>query len=184
MLPDYGRYYGSALTQIVDHCVAPIAIARLDVGVQGYYLLNNKVPLYIKFSRNRRSPWSFTFQRDHQIQYQKIVDGYGDCILALVCGKDGIAALNFAQMREVLDGQFEEQEGISVRRKLNRMYSIGGTNGKLSKKVARDSLVQHVLGLLGQLIVYPNSEDQDGECDESAHPSDDMEGESVSSPED
>jgi len=159
MLPDYSRYYGSVLTHIVDHCLSPITVARLNPGTQGYYVLGGKVPLHIKFSRSRKGPWAFTFHRDHQIQYQKIADEYGDCILALVCGKDGIAALNFAQVREVLDDHFEEQEGISVRRKLNHMYSVGGTNGRLSNKVARDSLMQHVSRLLGQKVLFASDED-------------------------
>jgi hypothetical protein len=163
MLPDYGRYYGSALTHIVDHCLTPVTISRLEIGVQGYYLLNGKVPLYIKFCRNRKGPWGFTFQRDHQIQYQRVVDEYGDCVLALVCGMDGIVALGFAQVREVLDNQFEDQEGISVRRKLNRMYSVGGTNGKLPGKVARDSLMQHVSRLLGQEVASSSDAEGDGE---------------------
>lgn len=167
MLPDYGRYYGSALTHIVDHCLTPVTISRLDVGVQGYYLLNGKIPLYIKFCRNRKGPWGFTFQRDHQLQYQRIVDEYGDCILALVCGKDGIVALGFTQVREVLNDQFEEQEGISVRRKLKHMYSVGGTNGKLSGKVARDSLMQHVSRLLGQKVATLSDSEDDGEEAES-----------------
>jgi hypothetical protein len=158
MLPDYGRYYGCALVQVVENFSIPITISRLDA--QGYYLLNDKAPLYVKFSRNRRGPWGFTFRRDHQIQYQKVAEEYGDCILTLVCGSDGIVALSFAQVREVLDDQFEEQEAISIRRKLNRMYSVGGTDGKLSNKVARDSLVQHVSRILGQEIVPPNALEQ------------------------
>jgi hypothetical protein len=160
MLPDYGRYYGSAFTHIIDHFPAPVTIARLNVEVQGYYLLNGKVPLYIKFSRSRRGPWTFTFHSEHQLQYQKITDEFGDCVLALICGKDGIAALDRAQVREVLDDQFEEQEAIIVRRKLNQMYSIGGTNGKLPSKVARDSLTQHVARLSGQQATAPTKASQ------------------------
>lgn len=151
MLPDYGGYYGSALVQIIDHYLAPVTVERIGDAPQGFYLLNGRAPLYLKFSRNRKSPWGFTFHREHQEQYQLMIDRYGDCILGLVCGKDGIAALNYAQMREVLDDDFDEQEGITVRRRLNQMYSVGGANGKLSRKVARDSLLEQVFRLLGGL---------------------------------
>jgi hypothetical protein len=167
MLPDYGRYYGSALTHIVDHCLTPLTVSRLNLGVQGYYLLNGRLPLYLKFSRNRKGPWTFTFHRDHQVQYQKVVSEYGDCVLALICGRDGIVALSFAQVREVLDDQFEGQEGISVRRKLKHMYSIGGTNGKLAGKVARDSLLQHVSRLLGQEVAPSHLMEEDHESHNS-----------------
>ncbi|UPJ97396.1 hypothetical protein [Bradyrhizobium sp. 172] len=148
MLPDYGRYYGSVLTHIVDHYGKAVSIEKLAVGVQGFYLLNGKSPLYIKFSRSRKGPWSFNFRRDHQTEYQHLVKNYGDCITALVCGKDGIVALNDVQMRQILDQDFEEQESVSVRRKLNHMYSVKGSNGELSQKVSRDSLMSH----LGALV--------------------------------
>jgi hypothetical protein len=150
MLPDYGRYYGSALTHIVDQYGKAVSIEKLSVGVQGFYLLNGKSPLYIKFSRSRKGPWSFNFRRDHQTRYRQLVETYGDCITALVCGKDGIVALNDVQMRQILDDHLDEQESVSVRRKLNHMYSVNGSNGELSQKISRDSLMSHLATLLGE----------------------------------
>lgn len=163
MLPDYGRYYGSALTHIVDQYGKAVSIEKLSVGVQGFYLLNGKSPLYIKFSRSRKGPWAFNFQRDHQTEYRKLVTIYGDCITALVCGKDGIVALNDGQMRQLLDQDFEQQEGVSVRRKLNQMYSVKGSNGELSQKVSRDSLMSHLSGLAVELATDAPGEAVRGE---------------------
>jgi hypothetical protein len=156
MLPDYARYNGSALVQIIDHCLVPISIEKLSDAPQGFYLLAGKAPLYLKFSRRRKGPWGFTVHREHQIHYQRLVDRYGDCILALVCGKDGIAALNYAQVREVLDDNFEDQEGVTVRRRLNHMYSVVGTNGRLSSKIARDALINQISLMLGKEVVAPS----------------------------
>ena len=141
MLPDYGRYYGNVFTQIVDGLGRPVSIQKLDLGVQGFYLVDTKVPIFIKFCRNRKSPWAFNFQRDHQLAYKSVIESYGKCITVLVCGADGIAALSHEQLREVLDDDFGEQEALAVRRKLNQMYSINGTDGELARKVARDSLL-------------------------------------------
>jgi hypothetical protein len=149
MLPDYGRYYGCALTHIIDQHGKAIAIEKLPTGVHGFYLLNGKAPLYIKFSRSRKGPWSFNFHRDHQIQYRQLVEAYGDCITALVCGKDGIVALSDAQIRQILDDDLDEQENVSVRRKLNHMYSVNGSNGELSQKISKDSLMSILDLLLG-----------------------------------
>jgi len=68
---------------------------------------------------------------------------------ALVSGNDGIVALTDSQIRQILDDSFEEQESISVRRKLNHMYSVKGSNRELSRKVSRDSLMSTLAGLLG-----------------------------------
>jgi hypothetical protein len=163
MLPDYGRYYGSVLTHIVDQSGKAISIEKLPVGVQGFYLLNSKSPIYIKFSRSRRGPWAFNFRSDHQAEYQQLVKTYGDCITALVCGKDGIVALNDAQMRQILDQDFDEQESVSVRRKLNHMYSVKGSNGELSQKVSRDSLMSHLDALVVEHITAATEERMLGE---------------------
>lgn len=144
MIPDYARYYGSAFTYIIDQCGKAISIEKLAQDVQGFYLLDGKLPIYVKFSRSRRGPWSFNFQRDHQTEYQKLVRTYGECITALVCGADGIVALKDAQLRQILDEVFDEQESVSVRRKLNHMYSVRGSNGELSQKVSRQSLLAHL----------------------------------------
>jgi hypothetical protein len=152
MLPDYARYYGSALVYIVDQYAKALSIERLSVGIQGFYLLNGRAPLYIKFSRGRKGPWSFNFQVDHQIQYRQLVGTYSDCITALVCGKDGIVALNDAQLRQVLGDRCSEQQGVTVRRKLNHMYSVSGSNGELSQKISKDSLISHLAALFGESI--------------------------------
>jgi hypothetical protein len=149
MLPDYGRYYGSAVIQVIEQVGRPISIEKLSVGIQGFYLLDARCPLYVKFSRNRRGPWSFNFQKDHQLQCQLLVERFGSCITALVCGNDGVVALSHTQIRQVLDHSFEDQEGVSVRRKLNKMYSVGGSNGELSHKISRDSLIEQLKAVLG-----------------------------------
>lgn len=149
MLPDYSRYYGSAITHILEQYGKPISIGKLQVGYQGFYLINGKAPIYIKFSRNRKGPWGFNFRRDHQLQYRQLVARYGDCITALVCGNDGIVALTDFHIRQILDDTVEEQESVSVRRKLNHMYSVKGSNGELSQKVSRDSLMSNLANLLG-----------------------------------
>lgn len=142
MLPDYGRYYGSVFTRIFEHHERAISIQKMDATTQGFYLLDERIPLYIKFSRNRKGPWSFNFQRDHQVKFRELVERYGDCIVALVCGTDGIVALNDTRMKQLFDHQIGEQESIVVRRKLNQMYGVSGSDGELSQKLSRDSLLE------------------------------------------
>ena len=139
MIPDYNRYYGCVFTQLVENR-SSITLQKLDVGIQGFYLIAGSIPLYIKYSRRRKGPWSFNFHADHQICCDELCKKFGGCLIAFVCGSDGVLALDNIQMREVLDDKFGEQEAISVRRKLGHMYSVSGKDGKLDRKVARDSL--------------------------------------------
>ncbi len=84
---------------------------------------------------------------------------------AIVSGNDGIVALTDSQIRQILDDSFEEQESISVRRKLNHMYSVKGSNGELSRKVSRDSLMSTLASLLGDeglIAEYGNEKQNEG----------------------
>jgi hypothetical protein len=143
MIADYYRYYGCVFTQLVERRPR-LVIERMSVNIQGVYLIDKSIPLYIKFSRNRRGPWAFTFQAEHQLCCERLAKRFGNSITALVCGTDGIAALDNHELRSVLDGKFDDQEGIVVRRKLRHMYSVTGKNGKLAHKVGRESLVATV----------------------------------------
>ena len=66
-----------------------------------------------------------------ELEYLRIQTAF----LILVCGNDGIACLNFDQIKEVLDNNFEDVEWISVSRRFRKEYTVKGTDGKLSKKI-------------------------------------------------
>jgi len=148
MIRDYQRYCGSALSILIDNWKGPINIRRAFADRNGYYLLNEKLPLAVKFSRSRKGPWSFNYQREHQLLYNELVRVFGNCITAYVCGTDGVVAVEHNQLRQFLDEVFEEQENVSIKRKLKQMYSIRGRDGTLDQKVARDSYIKLVRGLL------------------------------------
>jgi len=80
--------------------------------------------------------------------YNELVRVFGNCVTAFVCGNDGVVAVAHDQIRQFLNEDFEEQESVSIRRKLHHMYSIRGRHGSLDKKVGRDSFVKLVGGLL------------------------------------
>lgn len=58
----------------------------------------------------------------------------------MICGRDGVAGLNMNELRMVLDDDFEEQECISVRRRLKTMYHIKGRDGVLESRISRRSI--------------------------------------------
>ena len=148
MITDYQRYCGSGLAVLIDSWEGPLRCRRVLADRNGYYLIEEKLPLVIKFSRARKGPWTFNYQREHQIFYNELVRAFGNCVTAYICGKDGVVAVEHQQLREYLDEVFEKQESVSVRRKHNHMYSIRGRDGILSKKVSRDSFVNLIKDLL------------------------------------
>lgn len=148
MIRDYQRYCGSALTLLIDSWDGPLQFRRAFQDRNGYYILEERLPLAMKFSRSRKGPWTFNYKREHQVLYNELVSTFGNCVTAFVCGNDGVVAVEHTQLRQFLNEIFEEQESISIRRKLNHMYSIQGRDGSLDKKVGRDSFVKLVGGLL------------------------------------
>lgn len=148
MIRDYQRYFGAALAFLIDNWEGPIKIRKMFNDRNGYYLLEEKLPLAIKYSRSRKGPWSFTYHRDHQLLYDELIKTFGNCVTAYTCGTDGVVAVEHSQLRQVLDEVFEEQENVSIRRKLNHMYSIRGRDGVLDKKISRDSYVKLIKDLL------------------------------------
>lgn len=140
MITDASRYYGCVISSLVDLSVTPLQVNKLDNGISGFYLLQNAVPIYIKYSTIRNGPWSFNFHRSHQESERTLFLQYGECIVIFVCGKDGIAALRHNEFCFLLDDDFEDQQSVIIRRKRNHMYSASGKNGALERKISRKSL--------------------------------------------
>lgn len=119
----------------------------------GYYLVGGKIPVYLKHSTKRKGPWSFNFFRSHQETQAELYSQYGECVTCLICGRDGIVGLSMADLRQVLDGEFEQQECVSVYRKLNRMYQVKGRDGVLDCKLSRKSAFEYI----SQMLELPTS---------------------------
>ena len=122
MIRDYQKYYGAALTLLIDNWAGPLQVRKAFADKNGYYLIEEKLPLAIKFSRSRKGPWTFTYHRDHQRLYAELVRVFGNCVTAYICGTDGVVAVEHKQLRQFLDDEFEEQENVLIRRKLKQMY--------------------------------------------------------------
>ena len=135
MIADSARYLGSVLSYIVDNWDGPVAIQRASDRVVGFYVLNDKISMFIKYTTKRHSPWSFTFNRSHQLQQQTYHNQFGECLMVSVCGQDGIVALPHNDFRNVLDQNFETQESVT-------MYQVSCRDRKLGHKVGRNSLAE------------------------------------------
>jgi len=142
--PDTIRYHGVVFSTLINEISGDIAVERLKRPVRGFYLLNGELPIYIKFTKNRVGPWHFNFQSNHQHEYRKTVLAYGECLLVFVCGFDGVVAINRRDAAVLMDDVIEEQEVISVKRRLRRQYSISSRDGRLDRKVSRNSFIELV----------------------------------------
>ena len=140
MISDTARYHGAFFVMLFDTLDKPVTIERLSNFGTGYYLLAGRIPLYLKLSARRKGPWTFTFLRSHQETQEKLFLTYGECFTCMICGRDGVAGINMKELRQILDGDFEEQESVSVRRQLNSLYQIKGRDGVLEYRVSRQAI--------------------------------------------
>jgi hypothetical protein len=65
-----------------------------------FFLLNNELKVFLKYSTKGRSPWGFTFTGDEQVVLGKHSSKF-EIVIGLVCGADGIAAFKYDDYRSV-----------------------------------------------------------------------------------
>ena len=136
MIRQVEQYHGAALARLIRHHTrVPIAIRAFEEGRSGY-VLDQSVGLYIKYSTNRLSPWSFNFTDGHQREVAVLA---GECpagvFIALVCGEDGIACLSISEYHTLLDDDFEPVEWIKAVRGAREKYRLSGSDSRRPFKV-------------------------------------------------
>lgn len=150
MISDTARYHGSFLALLIDKLEGPVSIEKLRGVGSGQYLIGQRIPVSLKMSSKRKGPWAFNFMRAHQEAYERLYGEYGELFVCLICGRDGVAGLNMQEMRTVLDSNFEEQESISVRRRLKTMYQVVGRDGELRGRVSRQAVFEKIQAALAR----------------------------------
>lgn len=153
MITDTARFHGVVLINLIEDISLGLSIRKLNTGISGIYLLNEKIPLYIKYASKRTSPWSFTFHDIHLQRYYDLVIQYGDCLMVLICGSDGIVTLGNSEMRKIVIPDFNVQKRITVTRRLNHMYSVNGSDGDIEKRISRKNLTEYVINILNMSVV-------------------------------
>ncbi|MDD5014560.1 MAG: hypothetical protein PHW73_05595 [Atribacterota bacterium] len=100
------------------------------------YLLDEKIGLYIKYCKNRMSPWIFTFDNEHVNEVKEIFCLLENVFVALVCKDNGICCLNWLEFNTVISVESSNYpKWIKASRKKNEKYSVSGTDGNLKRKI-------------------------------------------------
>lgn len=144
MISDTARLHGSFFIGLLDAIDFPVSIEKGRKNSGCYYVLNRTTPVYLKHSSRRKGPWTFNFFRSHQKTQLSLYEEFGECFTCLICGTDGIVGLSMETLRQALDDQFEEQEYLIVRRKLNTMYHVYGRDGEIANRIGRNTIYQQI----------------------------------------
>ena len=113
-----------------------------------FLLENDKgsaVGIYVKYTKKPRSPWSFSFTKEHQEEIDILQELCGTVLITLVCHYDGIVCVTYEELKEVLDDVFEETERVSIKRKSRGNYWVKGRDGRMEASITRSDLGKKIL---------------------------------------
>ncbi len=145
------KAHGSAILSIVERLGRdlPGKYFSLDTGeshsaylITGFNPSNNQTVqtgLFIKFSKSRRSPWRYSFQKDHQDELKVFKENCGEAFTVFVNGDDGFSIVDFSDMKILLDETHEEQEWVAISREPRQGYRASGNDGKLQKPIPKNN---------------------------------------------
>jgi hypothetical protein len=102
--------------------------------VSPFFLLDDRLLVYFKYSTKGRSPWGFTFMPEEQALLEQRAAN-SELAIALICGSDGVAAVRHSLFASVAN-QKTTANHIACHRLHGKHYSISGPNGTLDNKVA------------------------------------------------
>jgi hypothetical protein len=102
-----------------------------------FFVINDDLFVYLKYSTKCRSPWGFTFTTEEQFLLQSMGDEH-KIVIGLVCGADGVAAFRYESYRSIAAPR-ESSLHIACYRRHREHYEVNGPDGCLDGKVARSN---------------------------------------------
>ena len=143
MIDEYELYHGAVFSILLKK--RKIEIEPYKSNNKCSYILGGKNGIFIKHSVKRRSPWYFSFSKNHQDDIKDMNQKLNKVFLLLVCGKDGIVCLSFNELKNVLDENYLESESIGIHRNKRQKYLVKGTDGKLRYKIGINEFPNKIL---------------------------------------
>jgi len=138
MIKEFERYHGVALARLVHGSKIPVSIEPYPSKYNASYILNEKIGLYVKYSKKRLSPWRFSFLKVHQDEIFQMKKLLKEVFIIFVCHDDGLVVLSFDELKTTLDEEYKEIEWVAIKRRPRQMYSVSGSDGKLKFKIGEN----------------------------------------------
>ena len=134
MIKEFETYHGVVFARLFNALSTPICAASYPSSSNASYFLRNGdrvAGVYIKHSSKRLSPWRFTFLQEHQDEIYKMKAEFGD-----------------AELKFILDHNYDPAEWVSVARGKRQMYTVKGKDGALDCRVGEADFPRKVLDYL------------------------------------
>jgi len=147
MLNQSDFFHGVLLTKLLDY-------QELNIKNHPYfsaYIINNRV-YYIKYSKKRISPWSFSFSETHVSELIDLKRQYETVYIVLICNEDGICCLNFEEFKTVIAVENPNYpKWIKATRQKREKYAVTGSDGRLTYKIG-DNCLQISIKNIGETV--------------------------------
>lgn len=121
-------YEGAALHQLIRN-----SIETRIIYAAPFFILDDRVQVYLKYSTGIRSPWGFTFTPDEQDFLHRRATTLRT-VIGLICGADGIAALPFERYAKVAV-QRDAAVRVSCQRGHRESFEVAGPDGSVPGKI-------------------------------------------------
>jgi hypothetical protein len=162
MIKEFEFYHGVAFARMLHSTQQELSIKPYSSFDNAAYVVNGQVGVYIKYSSKRLSPWRFSFQSRHHDKIIEMKKEVGAVFLLLVCNDDGVVVLTFDEFQQILNKADGATEWISATRNRRQMYSIKGSDGKLSFKVGKDDFLCKLFNAAGEPASSQSESPADG----------------------
>ena len=111
-----------------------------------------KIGLFLKSSNKRRSPWQYSFLKDHQMEIERLKKTQDETFVLFLNDDDGVACVSYDQLKQFLDDEFEEVENVRISRKSRQAYRVSGRDGKLENPLPKNSFPNSIIEFIEKAL--------------------------------
>lgn len=128
MIGEKERFHGLVLSRIIAASESGVHIMPLRESSRSCYVIDYRNVVMIKYSTNRLTPWQFVVTSDQCAELHALSSQYDVVTLALVCGPDGVVALDWQNVRPALPPSEDRHPAFSIqaKRRKREQYRISG----------------------------------------------------------
>ena len=130
MIGEKERYHGVALLRLLRGLSggSPLNVEATEAYGGVVYLINDRAPMYVKYSTNRASPWAFSFTDEQRVNVEDLECIYGLVWLVFVCGNEGVLTAEWRWVRErVVRSDDFDAFSVTISRRRAHQFRISGS---------------------------------------------------------
>lgn len=155
MINNFDFFHGIVFSRLLHAAKQSLSIKVYPTKDNASYVIDGRVGLYIKYSAKRLTPWTFTFNKEHQDEILAMRNSLENVFILFVCNDNGIACLDFDELKIVLNEVHEEIEWVRIARRKRHEFAISGKDGELDFKVPLKDFQRKILEALESKPIPP-----------------------------